>query len=127
MAFSTSTSAQARPRTEPWFRTSCFATRTAGVSWTLQFNLARDICARIKSVIAEPNQQPRAIHRVVTSGGSFGASSFQQNIGMGKADRVKTLEIWWPTSGLRQTFQDIPANQAIEIVETQNSYKKLSQ
>jgi tetratricopeptide (TPR) repeat protein len=85
------------------------------------------IGARIKAVIAEPNGQTRAIHRVVTSGGSFGASSFQQNIGMGKAERVKTLEIWWPTSGIRQTFQDIQANQAIEIVETQNSYKRLSQ
>jgi tetratricopeptide (TPR) repeat protein len=85
------------------------------------------IGARIKAVIVEPNQRPRAVHRVVTSGGSFGASSFQQNIGMGRADRVKTLEIWWPTSGIRQTFRDIVANQAIEIVETQNSYKRLAQ
>lgn len=85
------------------------------------------IGARIKAVIAEPDRQPRAIYRVVSSGGSFGASSFQQHIGIGKADRVKTLEIWWPTSGTRQTFQGIKANQAIEIVEMQDSYKKIGQ
>ena len=41
-------------------------------------------------------------HRVVTSGGSFGASPFVQHIGLGKGRTVKTLEVLWPASNTRQ-------------------------
>ncbi len=85
------------------------------------------IGARIKAVIAEPGAEPRSIHRVVSSGGSFGGSSFEQHIGLGRADRVKSLEIRWPTSGERQVFEDIAANQRIEIVETEKSYRRRGQ
>jgi len=78
-------------------------------------------------MIAEPGEQPRAVQRVVSSGGSFGASSFEQHIGLGRADRVQSLEIWWPTSGVRQVFKDVGSNQAIEIVETQKSYRRRGQ
>lgn len=64
--------------------------------------------------------------REVTSGGSFGASALTQNIGLGKATRVKTLEVWWPTSNTRQTFKDIAANQFIEIKESDDKYTKRS-
>jgi len=82
------------------------------------------IGARIKAVVVEPGAQLRTIQRVVSSGGSFGGSSFEQHIGLGRADRVKSLEIWWPTTGVRQVFEDIPANQAIEIGEMRKSYRR---
>jgi hypothetical protein len=85
------------------------------------------IGARIKAVVIDQGGQPRAIQRVVTSGGSFGSSSFQQHLGLGAAARVQSLEVWWPTSGTRQVFEDISADQAIEITEGQNSYRRRRQ
>ena len=35
-------------------------------------------------------------YREVNSGGSFGASPLAQHIGLGKADRIKRLEVEWP-------------------------------
>jgi len=42
---------------------------------------------------------PREIHRVVSSGSSFGANPLEQTIGLGQAKGIATLEVRWPTSG----------------------------
>jgi hypothetical protein len=68
----------------------------------------------------------RVIHRTVGSGGSFGASPLQQHIGLGKAERILEVEVWWPTSNTRQRFTDVEKNQSIEINETAGSYKRLT-
>ncbi len=36
-----------------------------------------------------------------------------------------TLEVLWPTSGIRQTFRDIPADKSIEITEGRESIRVL--
>ena len=64
----------------------------------------------------------REIHREVTSGGSFGASSFEQHVGAGNADRIAALEIWWPASNTRQTFENIATNQVLAIKESSENY-----
>jgi hypothetical protein len=66
-------------------------------------------------------------YREVTSGGSFGASTFVQGIGLGKAARIEKLEVWWPGSGAWQTFQDVAVNQAVEIRESDQSLTKRAQ
>ncbi len=81
------------------------------------------IGARIKAVTA--GKEPLTVHRHVSSGSSFGGSPLQQTIGLGKADRVATLEIRWPTSGTTQVFRDVAVNQAIEITEFADGYRKL--
>ncbi|MDA1313809.1 MAG: FG-GAP-like repeat-containing protein [Acidobacteria bacterium] len=83
------------------------------------------IGAKIKVNVASADTEPRSIYRVVTSGGSFGASSFEQHIGLGKAERVATLEIRWPASGSRQVFKDVGVNQTIEIKESEDTYRTL--
>ena len=45
-----------------------------------------------------------------------------QEIGLGKANKIDRLDIYWPTSNQRQTFADVSANQAIEITEGSTSY-----
>src|SRR5262249_16613041 len=65
----------------------------------------------------------REIHRVVNTGTSFGGSSLQQHIGLGQADRIRTLEIDWPTSKSVQTFRDIKPNQAFTIKEFASVYR----
>jgi hypothetical protein len=83
------------------------------------------IGARIKVTLETEGAERRSIHRVVTSGGSFGASSFEQHIGLGKAERIAALEIRWPTSGSRQVFKDLAVNQTIEIQESEDTYRTL--
>lgn len=81
------------------------------------------IGARIKIVTAGP--VPRTFYRHVSSGSSFGANPLQQTIGLGKADRIETLEITWPTTKATQTFHDIAVDQAIRITEFATDYEKL--
>jgi hypothetical protein len=81
------------------------------------------IGARIKVVTA--GDRPLTIHRHVSSGSSWGANPLQQTIGLAKADRVALLEIHWPTSGTTQVFRDIAVNQAIEVTEFANNYRRL--
>lgn len=58
----------------------------------------------------------RKLYRIVSTGGSFGASSIQQEIGLGKSDRIKTLSIYWQNGDL-QVFKDLAVNQKIHILE----------
>jgi hypothetical protein len=67
----------------------------------------------------------RSIHRVVGSGGSFGASPLQQHIGLGPAAQSVDVEIWWPTSDTRQRFLNVGKNQALEVTELEREYKPL--
>ena len=82
------------------------------------------IGARIKAVIDEAPGRPGTRYRTVSSGGSFGASSFTQSIGLGKASQIKELEIFWPTSNTRQVFRDLGVNQFIEVKEFEKNYQK---
>jgi VCBS repeat protein/ASPIC/UnbV protein len=72
------------------------------------------IGAKIKAILDDGSIR----YREVSSGGSFGASPFAQHIGLGKGHRVKTLEIWWPTSNIHQTLHDLPINQEVVIKES---------
>ena len=56
-------------------------------------------------------------YREVSTGGSFGASPFAQHIGLGKGRTVKSLEVWWPASNIRQTVRDVQANRETVIKE----------
>lgn len=82
------------------------------------------IGARIKVVTS--GQTPLTVHRHVSSGSSFGANPLEQHIGLGKADHVARLEVFWPTSGETQVFEDIAANQGIVITESVMDYEKRS-
>jgi hypothetical protein len=84
------------------------------------------IGARIKLTGDEPGQMSRAIYRDVNSGGSFGSSPLAQHIGIGKAGRIATLEVWWPASDTRQVFHNVSANQYLEVKEFASDYRKLT-
>ncbi len=83
------------------------------------------IGARIKLTVEDKDKNQRNIFRVVTSGGSFGASPLQQHIGLGRATRIVTLEIWWPTSNTRQVFRDVGLNKYIVITEFDDTYAEM--
>jgi FG-GAP-like repeat/ASPIC and UnbV len=83
------------------------------------------IGARIKVTVREAGSEPRHIYRWVNSGGSFGSSPLQQHIGVGKAQTIETLEVWWPTTKTRQLFYQLPMNRFIEIKEFEKTYTTL--
>ena len=74
------------------------------------------IGARIKINFIE-NGKVRSVFRQVSSGGSFGANPLRQCIGIGKAQVVDSIEIYWPTTGKVQKFENINAGSIIEINE----------
>jgi len=57
----------------------------------------------------------RELHRVVGTGGSFGANSLQAEIGLGTATSVERLEILWPGETTPQRFDDLEVRRVIEI------------
>ncbi len=75
------------------------------------------IGARIQVTVRNAGAEPRSIYRTVGSGGSFGASPFEQHIGLGNAARIESLEVWWPASNTRQAFSGIAKNRFFEIDE----------
>ena len=74
------------------------------------------IGARI-TVTVEGEGGRRVMHRSVGSGGSFGASPLQQQIGLGPGVQRVDVEIWWPTSNSRQRFSNVGKNRFLEITE----------
>ena len=57
------------------------------------------------------------IHVVAGSGGSFGASSLEQEIGLGRCDAIEEIRIVWPGSGNEQRFGSVAMNRAYEVKE----------
>jgi tetratricopeptide (TPR) repeat protein len=82
------------------------------------------IGARITLTVTNQGAGARTIIRTVGSGGSFGAGPLTQHIGIGKAARIESVEIWWPASGTRQKFSGVGKNQFIEIQELASAPRK---
>jgi hypothetical protein len=83
------------------------------------------IGARIRVEIEEHGAS-RSIWRHVTSGGSFGANPLRQHFGLGRAERIKLVEIFWPTTGETQRLSGVEPDQAIEIVEGEPGFRRLA-
>ena len=79
------------------------------------------IGARIHLEIKE-NGQVRSIYKHVNSGGSFGANPLRQTIGVGKAERIQHIEIFWPTTGKTQVLKNIQVDRCLRIVEGRNDF-----
>ncbi|MCA9167669.1 MAG: CRTAC1 family protein [Planctomycetales bacterium] len=76
------------------------------------------IGARIRIRVISPTAGKREIHLKVDSGGSFGASSLQQEVGLGDATEVEEIEVIWPNrQRTRQVFKEVALDQSYELVE----------
>lgn len=78
---------------------------------------AAGIGARLTVTLKTKDGGSRKVHTRVSSGGSFGASSFRQHIGLGDAVAIRSLTIRWPTSGTVQTFQNPEMDRFYKVVE----------
>ena len=74
------------------------------------------IGARVKINLETPNGL-RALHRVVSSGGSFGGNPLRLEVGLGNATAIRSVEILWPGSGTRQTVTGLALRKSYEIRE----------
>ena len=72
--------------------------------------------ARIAVEVDTPRGR-RTIHALAGTGGSFGASTLQQEIGLGDATRIRELTVVWPGSGRRDRWRDVPLNRVLLVRE----------
>ena len=75
------------------------------------------IGARITVTVDSRGEGREEFHRVVGTGGSFGSSSIRQEIGLGKALRIVSVRVRWPTTGFTQTFRNVPLNSSVYLTE----------
>jgi len=80
--------------------------------------------ARVRIDIVEHGER-RSIYTWVNTGGSFGANPLRKEIGLGQAERIELLEVYWPTSDQTQRFQDVAAGRVIQITEGDPEIKEL--
>ncbi len=79
------------------------------------------IGTRLTMTIEGPDGE-RQLHRQVSTGGSFGGSSLQQEIGLGTADRIVKLHVDWPGGLQGQEFSDLPLRTRVTITEGQDDF-----
>ncbi|MCB1221749.1 MAG: CRTAC1 family protein [Planctomycetales bacterium] len=79
---------------------------------------------RIRLKLATPNGE-REVHRAVGSVSSFGGSPRTQEIGLGDATAITELELYWPVSGTRQLFRDVPLDTLVLVSEDADQWEGL--
>lgn len=83
------------------------------------------IGARVKVIVATPEGE-RAIHRVVSSGGSFGAASFRREIGLGAHPGKIRVEIFWPKTGQTQVIEGLAPDRCYAIREGEPAAREIA-
>jgi hypothetical protein len=74
------------------------------------------IGARIRVDAGGPGGR-RTIYRHVNCGGSFGGNPLRQMIGVGKAEKILLVEVYWPASGTTQRFENVPLDGFLRVTE----------
>ncbi len=74
------------------------------------------IGARIQVTVDTP-RGGRDIYSTVSTGSSFGASSLQQEIGLGDATAIRSISVTWPGTGKTDVYQDVALDQILHIRE----------
>ncbi len=76
------------------------------------------IGAKIKITTQQKNGTEQVFHQVVSTGGSFGSSSLQQEIGLDEAVVIKEIEIKWPNAAQSiDLYENININHFVKITE----------
>ena len=82
------------------------------------------IGCRVRAVI-DTDEGERSIYTWMNSGSSFGSNPLVAHLGLAGADVVRRLEIFWPVTGLTQSFAEIPVDQRIVVTETEDQWTKV--
>ncbi len=74
------------------------------------------IGARIHVTVQTPAGS-RNIYKTVNSGSSFGGNPLRQEIGLGNASKIESVEVDWPASGIHQVLKGLELNHCYHIRE----------
>ncbi len=82
------------------------------------------IGARLHAEVEPPQMgSVHSVYRYVNSGGSFGANPLRRKRSASEsAAMIRSLEVYWPTTGETQRFEKLPDNQLIRITEGQRDF-----
>ncbi|MFN0213453.1 MAG: FG-GAP-like repeat-containing protein [Saprospiraceae bacterium] len=84
------------------------------------------IGAKIKVTTVQKNGSKRVIWVTVGTGGSFGSSSLRQEIGLGQATQIESVEVIWPKPGTaKSVFKDVPMGEFVKLVEGAAVFEKV--
>ncbi len=71
---------------------------------------------RLRATIEE-GAGTRSIVTFVGGNSSFGGNSLQAEMGLGRATKLKELEVWWPTTDQTDRFTDVPLDRIVVVEE----------
>lgn len=105
------------------YQKALFANPGSGGRWlTLGLEGTRSnrsaIGARVRVDVDTPTG-PRSIHALAGAGGSFGANSLRQEIGLGDATAIRAVSVTWPATGETQVFEGLGLDSAWRLIEGQ--------
>ncbi|MEX0332398.1 MAG: FG-GAP-like repeat-containing protein [Puniceicoccaceae bacterium] len=82
------------------------------------------IGARIHVSVQTPDGS-RSIHKTVGTGGSFGGNPTRQELGLGNAETIESLTVYWPASQTRQVFRNVMPDHTYRIREDSESLERM--
>ena len=71
----------------------------------------------------------RMHHHVISPGGSYGSNALEAHIGLGQAEHIDRVEVWWQATGERQVFSgaELRLDSKILVVEGVAGFKVLDE
>ena len=75
------------------------------------------IGARIRIDVVDQDGEHRSIHRLVGSGGSFGASPLRQTIGLGRVQTIERIQVRWPVADSIDVFETVSVGSFVRLTE----------
>jgi hypothetical protein len=76
------------------------------------------IGARVEVVAVNADGTTRAIHRTVSTGGSFGSGPLELHVGIGPATAVRAVNVTWPDSvHTRTTYANLAIDRAYRVTQ----------
>jgi len=84
--------------------------------------------ARIKVTVSTPSYEGgrRDIYLRVGTGGTYGTSSLQAEMGLGDATKIESISISWPVSGTQSVLTNVPMDSFIQVTEGHNDFQVLN-
>ncbi len=73
--------------------------------------------AEITVTVTDDGGAVRKICRTVGETSSFGGNPMEQHIGLGHGAKISRIEVWWPATKTRQTFENVAKDRYLEIKE----------
>ena len=73
-------------------------------------------------VVKDPDGTERSLFRTVTSGGSFGSSSYALEIELGDLSAIDEVRVLWP-GGSTDTWRNLPLASVVELSQGQPTFR----